>query len=323
MKRLGGIAARTLAALLGILLANFALLHVAGADWLPEGVGPGSGLEREEIEAHVATMREHYGFDRPLLTRFGGWLSRVAVLDFGESTRETRPVAAVIGDALRPTLLMQGLAIATMLLLGIPLGVWLAERADGRTDRAASAILFGVYSVPAFWLGTLLAVWLATDAGVALFPLTGLASDDPTERGLLDTLHHLALPVTVLTLSGLVVITRLVRAAMIEALESDHIRSAIAAGIPRRTATWRLALRGALVPVATATGSMLPALVVGSVVTERIFAIPGLGTLVWDSTMARDLPVLQALMLLTAVAVLAGFRLADLAAAGLDPRLRR
>lgn len=320
---MAGSSARTLVALLGILLANFALLHVAGADWLPEGTGPGSRLDREQIEAHVTDMRTHYGFDRPLVERFVSWLGRVAVLDFGESTRAARPVLDVIREAWRPTLLMQGLAIALMLALGVPLGGWLATHADGAVDRGAGAVLLGVYSIPAFWLGTLLVAWLATDTGVPLFPLAGLESDEPGERGLLDTVHHLVLPVVVLTLPGMVVIARLVRASMIEALESDHVRAAVAAGIPRRTATWRLALRAALVPVATAVGSMVPALVVGSVVTERIFAIPGLGTLVWDSTMARDLPVLQALMLLTAVAVLGGFRLADLAAAGLDPRLRR
>ena len=323
MTRVGAGTARTLLAFAGILLANFALLHLAGADWLPEGSGPGSTLDREQIELHVETVRGHYGFDRPLFSRFGTWIARVARLDFGESTRELRPVVDVIGDAWRPTLLLQGAAMLVMLAAGIPLGVLLATRADSLLDRLATASLFGVYSVPAFWSGTLLLVWLATDAGFALFPLAGLESDDPSERGALDTLSHLVLPVCVLTLPGLVVITRLVRASMIETLDADHIRAAVAAGVSRRTATWRLALRSALVPVVTAMGSMLPELVVGSIVTERLFAIAGLGTLTWDSTMARDLPVLQALMLMTAVTVLIGFRLADVAASRLDPRTRR
>lgn len=320
---IGRSAASTLATLAGLLLVNFALLHVAGADWVPDGTGPGSRLEREELQSHVETMRAHYGFDRPLVSRFGAWLARVAVLDFGESTRERRPVTKVIREALPATLLLQGSAIVVTLLIGIGLGTLLGTRAGGLLDRAVGGMLLALFSVPSFWLGTLLVVGLATDGGFKLFPMTGLASDDPQSGGVLDSLWHMTLPVTVLALPGIVVIARLVRASLIELLSSDHVRTALAAGIPRRTVVLRLALRGALVPVAIAFGSMIPALVVGSVVTERIFAIPGIGTLTWDSTMGRDLPVLQALMLLTAVAVLSGFRLADAIAARLDPRTAR
>jgi len=267
-------------------------------------------------------MRRLYGLDQPLPTRFLAWIGRVARLDFGESFVDRRPVMERIADALPFTLLLNGVALLLTLGIAIPLGVAAGGKPEGLFDRASGAALFLLYSLPAFWAALLLQALFAVK--LRWLPLYGVSSDTPAPGfpGLLDRLAHLALPAVCLTYGSLAFFARLVRAGVAEARTQDYVLAARARGASRRSALWRHAFRNALLPLITLLGLLLPGLLSGSVIIERIFAWPGLGRLYFDSILARDYPVVLALSLFAAVATLAATLAADIAYAAADPRVR-
>ncbi len=304
--------------LLGIAVIVFVLLHLApGAPSAggPDAVRRSSGRAAEE-------MRRLYGLDRPLPEQFARWIGRVARFDFGESFADHRPVAERIREALPHTLALNGLALLVALAVAIPLGVAAGARPERAFDRLSGAALFALYSLPTFWAALLLQTLFAVR--LRWLPLYGTASDaaSPGLAGLGDRLAHLALPVTCLAYGTLAFVARLVRSGVAEARSSDYVLAARARGASRRRAIWSHAFPNALLPVITLTGLLLPALLSGSVIVEKIFAWPGLGRLYFDSILARDYPVVLALSLLSAAATLAATLAADIALAAADPRVR-
>jgi peptide/nickel transport system permease protein len=304
--------------LFGIVVVVFLLLHLA-----PGGPGAGGADSLRRASAKAAgEMRRQYGLDRPLPEQFAAWIGRVARLDLGESFVDHRPVSERILEALPHTLALNGLALFFALALAIPLGVVAGGSPEGSFDRASGAVLFAMYSMPTFWAALLLQTLFAVR--LRWLPLYGTAADAAPAglAGLPDRLAHLALPVICLTYGTLAFVARLVRSGVAQARESDYVVAARARGATRGQALWRHALRNALLPVITLFGLLLPALLSGSVIIERIFAWPGLGRLYLDSILARDYPVILALSLLSAVVTLAATLLSDIAAAAADPRVR-
>ncbi|HEY1434110.1 MAG TPA: ABC transporter permease [Thermoanaerobaculia bacterium] len=304
--------------LLGITVVVFLLLHLA-----PGAPGAGGADSARRVSARAAEQMRHlYGLDRPLPEQFALWIGRVVRLDLGESFVDHRPVAERIREALPNTLALNGLALMLSLAVAIPLGVVAGGNPEGLFDRASGAALFALYSLPTFWAALLLQTLFAVQ--LRWLPLYGTASDAAPGglAGLGDQLAHLALPVTCLTYGTLAFVARLVRSGVAEARASDYVLAARARGASRRRAVWRHAFPNALLPVITLTGLLLPALLSGSVIVERIFAWPGLGRLYFDSILARDYPVILALSLLSAVATLAATLAADIAVAAADPRVR-
>jgi peptide/nickel transport system permease protein len=304
--------------LFGISVIVFLLLHLAPGK---PGAGGADALRRTSGRA-AEEMRKIYGLDRPLPEQFGMWMGRVVRLDMGESFVDHRPVSERILEALPHTLALNGLALVLALAIAIPLGVVAGGNPEGTFDRISAAALFALYSLPTFWAALLLQTLLA--AHLRWFPLYGVASDAAPSgmAGLADRLAHLALPVTCLTYGTLAFVARLVRSGVAEARTSDYVLAARARGASRRQALWRHALRNALLPVITLFGLLLPALLSGSVIVEKIFARPGLGRLYLDSILARDYPVILALSLLSAVVTLVATLLSDIAVAAADPRVR-
>ena len=222
------------------------------------------------------------------------------------------------------SLALNGIALLLTLAIAIPLGVAAGGRPEGLFDRASGSVLFALYSLPAFWAALLLQTLFAVK--LRWLPLYGVASDAaPTGfPGLLDRLAHMALPVVCLTYGSLAFFARIVRAGVAEARNADYVLAARARGMSRRGALWRHALRNALLPLITLLALVLPALLSGSVIIERIFAWPGLGRLYFDSILSRDYPVVLALSLIGALATLAATLAADIAYAAADPaRARR
>jgi peptide/nickel transport system permease protein len=305
--------------LAGIVIVVFLLLHLAPGSPVTAIGGEGS---RRISQRAAEEMRRVYGLDRPLPERFGRWISRVVRFDFGESFVDHRPVSERIGEALPYTLALNGLALLFTLAIAVPLGVAAGGRPEGPLDRASGVVLFGLYSLPSFWAALLLQAFFSVRLG--WLPLYGVVSDSaPTGwGGLADRAAHLALPVACLTYGSLAFYARLVRASVAEARTMDYVLAARARGLTRRQALWKHAFRNALLPLITILGLVLPALLSGSVIIERIFAWPGLGRLYLDSILARDYPVVLALSLLGAVATLSFTLAADVAYALADPRVR-
>ncbi len=303
--------------LLGITIVVFALVHLA-----PGSPGAGASSLRRPTGRGAEEMRRIYGLDRPLPERFAKWVSRVARFDLGESFVDHRPVSERIREALPNTLLLNGLALLLALGIAIPLGVVAGGNPESAFDRLSGAALFAMYSMPTFWAALLLQTLLAVQ--LRWLPLYGIASDSPPRglAGVADRLAHLALPVICLTYGTLAFVARLVRSGVAEARDSDYVLSARARGASRSQALWRHAFRNAVLPLITLLGLMVPALLSGSVVVERIFVWPGLGQLYFDSILARDYPVILALSLLSAVVTLIATLASDLAAAFADPRVR-
>jgi len=306
--------------LFGIVVVVFLLMHLAPGS--PASAIGGAESGRRVSAAARAEMRRLYGLDRPLPERFVQWLGRVARFDLGESFVDRRPVSERIREALPATLALNGLALLLTLALAIPIGVAAGGRPEGPFDRTSAVMLFALYSTPVFWAALLLQTLLSVKLG--WLPLYGVSSDAAPEglAGLADRLAHLALPVTCLTYGSLAFVARLVRSGVAEARSQDFVTAALARGLSRRQALWRHAFRNALLPVVTLLGLLLPGLLSGSVIVERIFAWPGLGRLYFDSILSRDYPVVLGLSLIGGVVTLAATLVADIAAAFVDPRLR-
>jgi peptide/nickel transport system permease protein len=305
--------------LFGIVVLVFLLLHLAPGS--PASAGsPESG--RRVSAAAREEMRRLYGLDRPLPERFGKWIGRVVRFDLGESFVDRRPVSERIREALPATLVLNGLALLLTLAIAVPLGVVAGGRPEGPFDRVSAVALFALYSMPVFWAALLLQSLLSVELG--WLPLYGVSSDAAPGgiAGVGDRLAHLALPVTCLTYGSLAFLARIVRAGVVDARSQVYFTAALARGLSRRAALWRHAFRNALLPVITLLGLLLPGLLSGSVIVERIFAWPGLGRLYFDAILSRDYPVVLGLSLLGAVATLAATLAADVAYAFADPRVR-
>ena len=304
--------------LFGITVVVFLLVHLAPGS----PVSGGADSVRRATGRAAEEMRRLYGLDRPLPERFGIWIRRTARFDLGESFVDRRPVSARIREALPHTLVLNGLALLLALGIAIPLGVVAGGNPEGAFDRVSGAALFALYSLPAFWAALLLQTLFAVQ--LRWLPLYGVASDGapPGWAGLGDRLAHVALPATCLAYGTLAFVARLVRSGVAEARTSPFILAVRARGASRRRTLWGHAFPNALLPLITLLGLLLPALLSGSVIVERIFAWPGLGRLYFDSILSRDYPVILALSLLSAVATLLATLAADIAAAAADPRVR-
>lgn len=303
---------------LGITALTFGIAQLAPGD--PLQLDP----EAPVSAAAVEHARARAGLDRPLPLQYARWLARVATLDFGTSLVDQRPVRSKLAEALPRTLLLSGLSLLVALLFAVPLGVFAARSPRGLPQRLLGAGLVALYALPTFWVAVLLLLALAGPRSLELFPFQGLHSEAPPPgvAGLVDLAWHLALPVAVLAYPALAVLTQQVRGAMVEALGQEYVRAARARGSSERSVLYRHALPNALLPLITSVGSLLPHLVGGSVIVERVFGIQGMGLLAFDAISTRDYPTLMAATTLGALATVLSVLAADLLAARADPRVR-
>jgi peptide/nickel transport system permease protein len=296
------------------------LIQVAPGDPLADASGT-EGLRRLTPAAR-AELERIYRLDQPIHLRYLRWLGDLARGDLGVSLYDRRPVNAKIAERAGTTLTLNALALVLMVLLAVPLGAASALRPGSWLDRLASWGSYALYAIPAFWAGLLLQMFFSVH--LQWLPLSGLASDDIKGWArLVDRAMHLVLPVCCLTYGGVAYLSRFVRATLLENASAETAVAARARGLSALAVLYRHGFRLAAVPMLTLAGFLLPALVGGSVVVERVFAIPGLGSLFVDAAFQRDLPVLLALTLLSGVATLAGIVGADVAYSFADPRVRR
>jgi peptide/nickel transport system permease protein len=259
-------------------------------------------------------VRAHYCLDRGIAAQYGCWIDRVAHGDLGESYRTKRAVTAIIASRIWPTAQLAVAAIALQLLLGVPLGIASAVRRGGWPDYAAGLVGLVGQSAPPLFVGTVLLYVFAYRFG--WFPISGYG------EGLWDRLAHLVLPATTLATVGVAYYARVVRAELLDQLREDYVRTARAKGLPERSVIGRHALRNALGPLTTLVGVDLGVLLGGAVVTEFIFAWPGLGREVLQAILEIDIPLVLGVVMVSAAAIAFANLLADLVQLWIDPRLR-
>ena len=301
----------TIPVLLLVSAGVFALIHLTPGD-------PIDAMMAESVDATAkASLRAELGLDRPLPVQYAAWMGRVLRGDLGRSIRNGEPVVENVSRRIRPSLQLALLAMAISLLVAVPVGIVSAARRNTSVDRIGTTFaLFGI-CMPNF----LLALLLIFLFGVTLrwLPISGYV--DPAEE-LVDGLRSLALPAVTLGLALAAVVTRTLRSSMLEALTEDYVRTARAKGLSE----WRVVrghvLRNALIPVVTVLGLQLGTLIGGAVITEYVFALPGVGRLVVDAVFARDYPLVQGVVLLIALGFIASNLLVDLLYGLIDPRIR-
>ncbi|MFN7117746.1 MAG: ABC transporter permease [Saprospiraceae bacterium] len=262
-----------------------------------------------------------YGFDN----QYHNWLIHFIKGDFGTAYTDGRPVAHKINDALFWTLIINGIAILIAYLLAIPLGVFSAVRKDTFWDRFVTVSLFILYSLPVFWIATMLQVFFTTGTyQMDFFPSYGIgdlnASDSLWTQFTLRA-SHLILPIFCITYGSLAFISRQMRGGMLDVLQQDYIRTARAKGLGSRAIIWKHAFRNALFPIITLFASVFPAAFAGSVVIEVIYNIPGMGKLTIDAINGRDWPIVYTVLMISAILTMIGILIADILYALLDPRV--
>lgn len=302
-----------------LLTAVFFLIRVAPGDPIDRYADP------ELDEAGRQQIRQRLGLDRPLANQYLRWLESVVLHgDFGNSLRQNRPVSVIIGEAIPNTILLTGTSYLLHLLTAVLGGVWLARHRGSWPERVATVGGLTIYSLPGFWLGLMLILLFSRWLG--WFPAGGMMSPDaefmPAHLRLLDRLHHLVLPVLLLGFGSAMGTARYLRNSLAEVLGQDYILTARAKGLPEKVVLLKHALPNGLLPVITLVGLNIPFLLGGAVVTEVIFAWPGMGRVTIDAIWARDYPVIMGTTTLAGILVVLGNLIADLLYGLADPRVR-
>jgi peptide/nickel transport system permease protein len=293
----------TIPVILGVATLVFSLIHLVPGDPVQAMLGESAS------PADIADLRGKLGLDRPLIVQYTAVLKGMVAGDLGTSLRTNQPVAAAIAERLPATFELAMTAMAVAILFAIPLGVIAAARAGTRIDHAATTLALVGISIPSFWLGPLLAIVFSVALG--WFPVSG--------RG---TPAHLVLPAVTLAAPLAAVLARMTRASVLEELREPYVLAARARGVSRCRAVMKHALRNSLIPIVTVLGLQFGAVLTGAVITETIFAWPGVGRLLIQSINFRDYPLVQGCVLLIAITYVSMNLITDVLYGLLDPRIR-
>jgi peptide/nickel transport system permease protein len=302
----------------GVLTLTFFIIRLAPGD-------PASFFIQPGVSPKVAEqMREQYGLNDPLIVQYFKWLGNILQGDFGRSFSRHQPVFDVILEAVPITISLALIGITMEFIFGILLGVISAVKQGTKLDRTLTVSALFIYSMPEFWLSLMLIIIFSLKLG--WFPASNLNSIGADSFGtvefILDRLHHLVLPIFVLSLGGTAGLARYVRGQMLEVIRQDYIRTARAKGLSEKIVIFKHALRNALLPVVTILGGSLPALFSGALFIEVIFAIPGMGRIAVEAVFARDYPLIIANTFISGTLIVLGNLLADVLYAVVDPRIK-
>lgn len=301
--------------LLAITVLIFLLLQLTPGDPLDSYVPPDQPLPAEQREA----LRHQLGLDRPLVIRYLFWLRETVQGNLGYRAKTFEPVTQAIAHRIGPTLLLMGTAMVIGITAGVSLGVLAAVKQYSLLDTALTVLAFLGVSLPVYLAG-LIGLYLFS-LRIGWFPSGGFQT--PGEPfSLLDRLHHLVLPASIIAINYVASTMRYTRSAMLEVLGQDYVRTARAKGLSERIVVGIHALRNALLPVVTIIGAYIPNLLGGAVFIESIFSWPGMGRLFLDGVESRDYPLIMGMTLILAVVILTANLLTDIAYAIVDPRIR-
>ncbi len=307
--------------LLGITLITFLLLKLVPGD--PVQVMSGGFAARYSREAHQRFIAA-YGLDKPVLQQYGIWLSRFARMDFGNSLVDGRPVMQVIAEKLPVTIYLNIASILVIFVVAFPSGIRAAVKKDKFYDKATGVSFFILYSLFVPWVAIMLIKLLSVK--INLLPLYGITSDNYSDLSFFgklgDVAVHSILPVAVMSYSSFAFYSRVTRGSVLEVLNMEFVTTARAKGLPERKVIYGHAVRNAMIPFVTLFGSLLPSLIGGSVIVERIFSIDGIGNLFFNAVSSRDLFMIMGLTSITAILTLVGILFSDIGYAIVDPRIK-
>jgi len=294
-----------------VALVVFLLLYLTPGD--PAAILAGDAATSDDIRR----IREKLGLDQPFLVRFGGWIAQLIRGDLGTSIFTNLPVAHLIGQRVEPTLSLTLCTLLVSVLVAVPLGVVAAARAGTWIDRGVMAFSVLGFSLPVFVLAYILILIFSIE--LDWLPVQGYR---PIREGLWEWARHLVLPATALGTVYIALIARITRASMLDALAQDYVRTAQAKGLTPSEVLVGHALKNAAVPIVTVIGIGIALLIGGAIVTETVFAIPGIGRLTVDSILRRDYPIIQGVVLIFSGAYVLINLAVDLSYMLLDPRIR-
>ena len=294
-----------------VALFVFSLLYIAPGD--PAAVIAGDQASPADVER----IRQGLGLDRPFLIQFGSWLWNILHGDLGTSIFTNLPVSAMIAQRIEPTFSLMAITLVLTILVAVPLGVVAAWKAGTWVDRTVMAFAVFAFSLPVFVVGYVLAYVFALQ--FEWLPVQGYT---PLAAGLWPWLQNLILPALALGSVYIALIARITRASMLEVLQQDYVRTARAKGLGQRNILFVHALKNAAVPIVTVIGIGIALLIGGAVVTESVFAIPGLGRLTIDAILRRDYPVIQGIVLLFSFLYVLVNLMVDVTYTLVDPRIR-
>jgi peptide/nickel transport system permease protein len=303
---------------LAIAALNFVLLHLAPGDAADIIAARSGGSDTEFVEG----LRRSFGLDRPIYQQFFIYIAKLLALDLGYSHVQNLPVADLIVDRVPATLLLMLSSIAIAVVVGVVLGILSAMRHRSWMDAIVSVVALVVYATPQFWLGLMLIVLFSITFGI--LPSGGMmtiAREMSTVERMLDVARHLVLPSLTLGLFYVAVYARLMRSSMLEVLTLDFITTARAKGLSEARVSLVHAARNALLPVVTLAGVQIGHLLGGSILVETVFGWPGLGRLVFDALLQRDLNLLLGILFISSIVVVLANLAVDLIYGLLDPRI--
>ena len=309
-----------LTVLLVVVILNFLMLHLAPGDIADTIAATMGGADEKDM----IQLRAEYGLDQPFFIQLFQYIKNVALLDLGNSQFYNMPVFDLIMERLPATLLLVFSAQIVSLALGILLGVYAAQNPNGLSSLLVNMLsLFG-YAAPVFWTGILLLI--AFSLYIPIFPVAGMRDvtieSDNFLVHALDVVRYLFLPMITLASIFLAYYSRLCRASMLEVLGADFVRTAKAKGLSQRDILMKHALKNSLSPVITFAGLSFSAVVSGAILVETVYSWPGLGTLAFNSIIARDTPVLLGILVFSTLMVTVGNLLTDMVLRSIDPRIK-
>lgn len=306
-----------------LLIAIPTLLVISMITYLVVDLMPGDSIDMmvdpSGSAESIERRREAMGLNDPIHLRYFHWITEVLQGNLGYSAVNNWPVADQVMERVVPTVMLMGSALVVSLLIAFPVGIISAIRSNSRLDSILTILTFSGISLPTFFVGL---------AGIYIFAVqlklvpTSMMQTPGGDGSFRDRLHHLILPVSVLAIHQVALYMRLIRSSVIESMRKDFVRTARAKGLRERSVILRHAVRNSLLPVVSVLGVQLPALFSGAVVTEQIFAWPGIGRLLVNSVYGRDYPVLMAIIMVTAILVVLSNLLTDILYAVVDPRIK-
>ncbi|MGP1256664.1 MAG: ABC transporter permease [Kiloniellales bacterium] len=321
MQKLSFIAKRLVKAvfvLLAIVVLNFFLIRAAPGD--PAQVMAGEAGAADEI--FIAQLREQFGLDRPLHEQLLVYVGGIVTLDMGYSYRQQQPVADLIFDRLPATLILTGTAFVISILLGVLLGALAAARVGQWTDSLITVVALVFYATPLFWIALMAILLFSVQLGwLPGFGMESVGAGYSGFQRFLDVLQHLILPAATLGLFFMAIYARLTRASMLEVMDMDFVKTARAKGLPPGRITRLHVLRNAILPVITLAGIQAGQLVGGAVLTETVFAWPGIGRLMFDALLQRDYNLLLGVFFVSSAMVILFNLVTDVIYTLVDPRI--